>query len=81
MYLYGRVLSLVTVSHQETSPRDKITLAPPDRKSTHTLSSTVRKDENRVLSRNTQYRHQTCGTLDTYIDIKLYVGYVGRHTH
>lgn len=57
VYLYGCVLSSVTMSHQETSPRDRITLAPPDRKSTHTLSSTVRKDENRVLSRNTHYTH------------------------
>lgn len=61
MYLYGRVLLSVTVSHQETRPRDRSILAPPDRKSTHTLSNTVRKDENRVLSRNT---HQTYSVLD-----------------
>lgn len=46
---------LVTVSHQEDRPNDRMTLAPPDRKSKHTLSSTVRKDENRVL------RGDTCG--------------------
>lgn len=59
VYLYGRVLSSVTVSHQETSPRDSRTLAPPDRKRTHTLSSTVRKDENRVLreTHSTNIRH------------------------
>lgn len=53
-YLYGRVLSSVTVSHQELNPRDKITLAPADKKSTQTLSRTVRKDENRVLGTHTQ---------------------------
>lgn len=52
MYLNGWVSFSVTTSHQELSPSDKMTLAPPDRKNTHTLSRTVRKDENRVLGRN-----------------------------
>lgn len=56
MYLYGRALSSVTVSHQELNPRDRMMLAPPDRKRTHTLIRTVRKDENRVLGGDT---HQT----------------------
>lgn len=55
-YLYGCILWSVTVSHQEASPRDRMTLAPPDRKSTHTLSSTVRNDENSVLDRNGQQK-------------------------
>lgn len=53
VYLNGCMFWLVTVSHQEVRPSDRMTLAPPERKSTHTLSSTVRKDENSVLRRYT----------------------------
>jgi len=68
-YLYGRVLASVTVSHQELNPRDKMTLAPPDRKSTHTLSTTVRKDENRVLGGDTH--EQQSHTQDRAFDNSL----------
>lgn len=59
IYLNGCMLWLVTASHQEVRPSDRMTLAPPDRKSRHTLSSTVRKDENRVLRRDMAHGRQS----------------------
>lgn len=72
MYLNGCVSFSVTTSHQELSPSDKMTLAPPDRKNTHTLSRTVRKDENRVLGRNRERErdgHQTHRELRLKADV------------
>lgn len=47
--LYDRVPWSVTVLHHDTRPSVRVTLAPPERKSRHRLSSSVRKAENKVL--------------------------------
>lgn len=43
------MLSSVTVLHQDTRPKVRVTLAPPERNNTHRLSNSVRKAENSVL--------------------------------
>ncbi|TRZ02276.1 hypothetical protein DNTS_020292 [Danionella cerebrum] len=53
------------VLHQECSPRLRVTLAPPERNSTHRLSSRERNDENKIeeappaLHGSVQHREHT----------------------
>lgn len=58
-------MSSVTVLHQEASPRERVTLAPPDRNNTHRLRIRVRKAENKVLENKHSNNIGDCELLKT----------------